>query len=223
MVSKASVNNNFKNAGPIITQALRMMLILLVPMIVLMSFYSTETLALLYGKKYITGAAAMSILEYGVGFLTIFYVLSFALNGAGKTKIAMWISAIGVITNTILNYFFILRYGIVGSALATTITSFLIMLIALYYTKRDFDAGINFVEFLKVAFGGVLCFFVAFVLPTGRWLFLIDSIFITAIYLIVLYLLKGITKIDLKYFQGLLKTRKKEEVGTELSGNEPGT
>lgn len=222
MVSKASVNNNFKNAGPIITQALRMLLILLVPMIVLMSFYSTETLTLLYGKKYITGASAMSFLEYGVGFLTIFYVLSFALNGAGKTKVAMWISTIGVIMNAVLNYFFILRYGIVGSALATTITSFLIMLIALYFTKRDFDAQINFVEFLKVAFGGILCFLIASALPTGKWLFLVDSIFITAVYLVVLYLLKGITKKDLEYFQGLLKSRKKEEVEAELSGNEHG-
>ena len=210
MVSKASANGNFKSAGPIITQALRMMLILLVPMIVLMSFYSAETLSLLYGKKYIDGAAAMSILEYGVGFLTIFYVLSFALNGAGKTKIAMWISTIGVIANTILNYFFILHFGIIGSALATTITSFLIMLIALYYTKRDFDASINFMEFLKVAFGGILCFVIALILPTGRWLFLVDSLFITAIYLVVLYLLKGITKKDLEYFQDLLKSRKKE-------------
>jgi stage V sporulation protein B len=222
MVSKASVNNNFKNAGPIITQALRMMLILLVPMIVLMSFYSSETLTLLYGKKYIAGATAMSILEYGVGFLTIFYVLSFALNGAGKTKIAMWISTIGVIINTILNYFFILHFGIIGSALATAITSFFIMLIALYYTKRDFGASINFVEFLKVTFGGILCYFIAYFLPSGKWLFLLDSIFITAIYLAVLYLLKGITKKDLEYFQGLLKSRKKEEVEAELSGNEPG-
>ncbi|PIR73483.1 MAG: hypothetical protein COU40_01965 [Candidatus Moranbacteria bacterium CG10_big_fil_rev_8_21_14_0_10_35_21] len=222
MVSKASANGNFKNAGPLIAQALRMMLILLMPMIVLMSFYATETLTLLYGKNYASGAMAMSVLEYGVGFLTIFYVLSFALNGAGKTKLAMGIATIGVIVNVILNYFLILRFGIVGSALATTITSFLIMLVALFYIKRDFGAGINFWEFLKVGFGGILCFAIATQLPTGRWLFLINSFIIFVIYLGVLYLLKGITKKDLEYFRGLLKSQKKEEVEAELSGNEPG-
>src|SRR3989338_2132178 len=88
MVSRASSVNNVKNAKNIIGNALRIMLIFLAPMVILMSFYSKEILQLLYGEKYISGAVPMSVLVYGVGFLTIFYVLSFAMNGAGKTATA---------------------------------------------------------------------------------------------------------------------------------------
>lgn len=221
MVSKASRNNDFTNAKSIIDNALRIMLILLTPMVILMSAYAQEILQLLYGKKYLSGAAPMAVLVYGVGFLTIFYVLSFALNGAGKTKTAMIASAIGVVINTTLNYFFILKYGILGSAYATTITSLIIMLVMLWIIKRDFNSGIRLAEFFKVAAAGALTFGATLIFPVGKYLFIPTSLIIFGLYLALLYLFKGVTQEDLSYFESLIKKRKKEEVEQELSGNEP--
>jgi stage V sporulation protein B len=221
MVSKASTNNNFKNAKGIINNALRIMLILLVPMIILMSAYAQEILQLLYGKKYLAGTMPMSILVYGVGFLTIFYVLSFAMNGAGKTKTAMWISTIGLLINTLGNYFLIHKMGILGSAWATTITSFIIMILMLYCTKKYFDAGISLIEFLKVTFAGALAYLLFTILPSGHYFFILTGLTIFIIYLYILYLINGLTKADINYFMSLVKKRKKEDVEQELSGNEP--
>lgn len=222
MVSKASANNNFKNAKNIIDNALRIMLIFLAPMVILMSFYSKEILQLLYGKEYLAGAVPMSVLVYGVGFLTIFYVLSFAMNGAGKTAIAMVISAIGVIINVVLNYFLIIKMGILGSAYATSITSFIIMILMLYFIKRDFGAGIRMIEFFKVIIAGAISYLVLFRLPAEKYIFISFSFLVFAIYLIALYLIKGLNKGDVEYFKSLMKSRKKEEMEEELSGNEPG-
>ena len=222
MVSRASSGNNFKNAKNIIGNALRIMLIFLAPMVILMSFYSKEILQLLYGEKYISGAVPMSVLVYGVGFLTIFYVLSFAMNGAGKTATAMIISAIGVIANAVLNYFLIIKMGILGSAYATSITSFIIMLFMLYFIKRDFGAGIRMVEFFKVIIAGVISYLVLLRLPAGKYNFIAFSFLVFAIYLFTLYLIKGLAKKDIEYFKSLMRNRKKEEVEEELSGNEPG-
>ena len=221
MVSKASRNNDFTNAKSIIDNALRIMLILLTPMVILMSAYAQEILQLLYGKKYLLGAAPMAVLVYGVGFLTIFYVLSFALNGAGKTKVAMLISTLGVIINVIFNYFFILKYGILGSAYATTITSVIITIIMLWIVKKDFGSGIRLNEFLKVTLAGILTFGATLIFPSGKYLFIIASLVIFGLYLFVLYFLKGLTQADLDYFKSLMKKRKKEEVEEALSGNEP--
>lgn len=222
MVSKASTNNNLRNAKSIIDNALRIMLILLVPMVVLMSVYSAQILQLLYGKKYLAGALPMSVLVFGVGFLTIFYVLSFAMNGAGKTKTAMLISFIGVTINTVLNYFFILKMGILGSAYATSATSLLIMLAMLYFIKKYFGSGIRFNEFAKVAAISSAAYFAALVFPSGKYIFIISSLLIFALYLVILYLAKGLTKKDMNYFMSLVKKRKAEEVEKGLSSNEPG-
>ena len=220
MVSKASAES-LKNAKGLIDNALRLMLILLVPMVFLMSAYSEPTLRLLYGQKYIAGAEPMSVLVFGVGFLTIFYVLSFAMNGAAKTKTAMYVSTFGFLVNALLNYFFIRKMGILGSAYATSIASLVSMLGMLYYIRKDFDAGFNWKEVGKVIFSGLVIYFPALFIPVNKITFLLWSSIFFIVYLIILYFLKGVTKEDIQYFLSLKKNRKKEEVEEELSGNEP--
>ncbi|MDO8529372.1 MAG: flippase, partial [bacterium] len=138
MMSKSTSSNNHKETTKILSQSMRIMLILLVPMVILMSVFAKPIILDFYGNKYSAAAYPMSILEYGVGFLTVFYVMSFALTGAGKTKIVMKISLVGFALNAILNYILIKQYSIVGSAIATSITSFVITLWVLYYLWRDF-------------------------------------------------------------------------------------
>ena len=221
MISKSTSQNNHKETVKILGQALRIMLLLLVPMIVLMSIYAKPILIDFYGAKYASGAFPMSILEYGVGFLTIFYVMSFAMNGAGKTKLVMNISIFGFIINTILNYILIKKYSITGSAIATSIASFIIALWILYYLWRDFGSLIKMKTFLKVIFAALLMYLTSLLFPKGELTFIIWSIVLFAFYLFVLYVLKEIKKEDLGIIRTLISRKKKEEVKQELSGNEP--
>lgn len=205
MVSRKSANNNLKNAKEIIDNALRIMLIFLTPMVILLSVYAHQTLELLYGSKYLAGALPMSILVIGVGFLTIFYVLSFAANGGGKTIVSMMISFLGLALNIVLNYFFILKLGIVGSAWATTVTSFFTMLLMLYYIKKHFGASFNTKEILKVSLAGTILCLLSFSISANQYSFIPISIILFFFYLGILYTLKGITKEDFSLFKKILK------------------
>jgi len=198
------------------------LLLLLVPMIVLMSIYAEPILLDFYGKKYLAGALPMSILEYGVGFLTIFYVMSFALNGAGKTKIVMWISIFGFFINAILNYVLIKKYSITGSAIATTIASFVIMIWILYYLWKEFEVLIKIKTLVKTLFAAALMYLASFLFSKGEIAFLGWSIILFAFYLFVLYILREIKKEDLEIIKSLIFRKKKEEVEQELSGNSSG-
>lgn len=222
MISRSTSQNNTEETKKILSQALRIMLLLLVPMIVLMSIYAKPILIDFYGAKYAPGAFPMSILEYGVGFLTIFYVMSFALNGAGKTKIVMSISIVGFFINAILNYILIKKYSITGSAIATTIASFVVAVWILYYLWRDFGALIKIKTFLKTIFAAGLMYLSSLLFSKGEISFIAWSIILFAFYLFVLYLLKEIKKEDLEIIKTLIFRKKREEVAQELSGTEPG-
>ena len=200
---------------------MRLMLILLVPGIILMSTYSRPIINIFYGMKYIDAAYPMSILAYGVGFLTIFYVMSFVMNGAGKTKIPMWISIIGVAINAILNYILIQKYALVGSAIATSITSFVAMVFMLYYLYKDFNVIISLKSFLKIMLAGFLMYCASLLFYRGEFIFILWSVILFAFYLFILYLLQGITKDDLAILCSIISKKKKEEVEGEFSGNEP--
>jgi stage V sporulation protein B len=221
MISKSTAENNHTETKKILAQALRIILILLVPMIILLSIFSQSTLELLYGAKYAGGALAMSILVFGVGFLTLFYVLSFAMNGAGKTKTSMLIATFGVIVNSALNYFFILRYGIVGSAIATSIASFLVMMMMLHYLRRDFGVVFEIKSVLRVALAGFHIYIFSLLIPLGSNFFLLESILLLGVYFGFLWLLREIKKEDLSILQTIIARKKVSEVEQELSGNEP--
>ena len=222
VISKSTAEEDYEQTNSVINQSLRLMVILLVPSVILMSQFSRPIIKIFYSSKYIDAALPMSILAYGVGFLTIFYVMSFVLNGAGKTKIPMWISIFGVILNTILNFILIKKYALIGSATATTITSFVTMAAILYYVYRDFGVLIKIKSLLKISFAGIILYIASWFFSQGEFIFLLWSMILFMLYLIILYSLGEITKDDLDYLKQIISRKKKKaEIQAELSGNEP--
>lgn len=221
VISKSTSEQDHAQTNAVIGQSLRLMTILLIPSVILLSQFARPVIKLFYSSQYIDAAYPMSILAYGVGFLTIFYVMSFVLNGAGKTKIPMWISIFGVIVNSILNYILIKKSGIAGSAIATTITSFLTMLMILFYIKKDFGVLIQLKSLLKMLLAGILMYLASRFFSQSEFLFLIWSVALMSFYLFILVLLKEITMQDFNYLKNIFSKKKKMSIQEELSGNEP--
>ncbi len=221
VISKTTSENDRKLTNGIISQSMRLMTILLVPSVILMAQFAEPIIKIFYSSEYLSAAYPMSILAYGVGFLTIFYVMSFVLNGADKTRIPMWISIFGVIVNTLLNYILIKRFGIVGSAIATTITSFVAMLAILFYVWKDFGTIIKLKSLLKIAAGGIIIYVISLFFSKGEFVFILWSVILFAIYLLILYFLGEIDKKDLIYLKKIIAKKKPDDVEKELSGNEP--
>lgn len=221
VISKTTSENDHKKTAEIIEQSLRLMLILLVPSVILMSIYSRPIIRLFYSHQYIGAAYPMSILVWGVGFLTIYYVFCFVMSGAGKVKKPMIMSLTGLALNAVLNYILIKRYGIAGSAIATSITSVIITLFMLRHIRLDFGVQIRFKNFMKISLAGALMYFVSRFFNRGELIFILWSIILFAFYLAVLYFLGEIKKEDLAFLKKMFSKRKTEEIEEKLSGNEP--
>lgn len=208
VISKSTAENNHQKTSGIISQSLRLMLILLVPAVILMSVFARPIIQIFYSSEYIEAALPMSILVWGVGFLTIYYVFCFVMSGAGRVKKAMVISLIGLALNTALNYFFIKKYGITGSAIATSITSAAITFIMLYYIWKDFQVKIALKSFLKIVLAGALTYTASLLFSRGKIIFILWSLILLVFYFFVLYLLKEIKKEDFFFFKDSLVRKK---------------
>jgi stage V sporulation protein B len=223
VVSKSTAANDNAKTNRIVSQSLRLMVIFLVPSVILMAQFAQPIIRVFYSEKYADAAYPMSILAWGVGFLTIFYVMSFVLNGAGKTKISMYISIFGVIVNTTLNYFMIKKFGLVGSAIATSITSALVTFIMIYFLIKNFGPVMKISSLLKIATAGIIMYSASLFFSKGLSIFILWSIILFALYLAVLYLLNEIGPKDLGYVREIISSKKKKKaLQEELSGNEPG-
>lgn len=210
-ISKSTAEHDIKKTRLLITWSLRLMLWVLVPAVVVMSRFSSSIIDVFYGKGYMEAARSMSILVYGVGFLTVFYVMSFVMNGAGKTKISMLISIAGVAINTALNYIFIQNYGIVGSAVATSVASFAVTIIMLYYIYQNFQVFFSFKSIGKAFAGALIIYPVSQFMPQGRFIFILWSAILVTVYLAVLYLLKEIRREDLLTLKDIATKKNKSK------------
>ncbi|OGI41492.1 MAG: hypothetical protein A2593_05245 [Candidatus Moranbacteria bacterium RIFOXYD1_FULL_44_9] len=150
----------------------------------------------------------MSILMSGVTFLTIFYVMAFALNGAGKVKAPMMIAFAGLATNIALSYFFIHQYGITGAAVATSITSFVSMALVLAYSYRFFGYLFKFSSFLKILLASAIMYFASIFFPEGKYVFILWSAILFAVYIFILYIFREFGASDLEILKQLIAKKK---------------
>ncbi|MCX6762310.1 MAG: polysaccharide biosynthesis C-terminal domain-containing protein, partial [Candidatus Moranbacteria bacterium] len=207
-VSKSTSSNNHTETKKLIGQSLRLMVMFLLPISILMAVYSRPVLQIFYGNKFLAAAGPMSILMGGVTFLTIFYVMAFALNGAGKVKAPMYIAFAGLATNIILSYFLIHQYGLTGAAVATSITSLVAMVLVLAYSYNFFGYLFKLSSFLKILFASAIMYFVSIFFPEGKYIFLLWSAILFAIYILILFALKEFGASDLELVKQLLAKKK---------------
>jgi O-antigen/teichoic acid export membrane protein len=173
-----------------------------------MSVYSSQIIQIFYGKKFLDAAFPMSILMSGVTFLTIFYVMAFALNGAGKVKAPMWISFVGLATNIILSYFLIKKYTLSGAAVATSITSGVAMILILTYSYNFFGYLFKFSSFLKITLASVIMYLLSIFFPKSHYAFILWSVILFIVYLGMLYVFKEFGASELETMKLMLKRKK---------------
>ncbi len=215
-ISKTTAERNNTETKSLVERSLRLLALILFPLVTLLSVYASEILHLFYGNRYDGAAAAMQVFTIGVGFLTVFYVLAFALNGAGRVKIPLWLSCAGFIGMLVLNFLLIPSFGIVGAALATTIVSGFLMLGILIYTEIHFHAKLSLrLILISLASAIGMALLAVHVLPHGRWGFIFSGVFLTALYYGVLRITHELTDDDIA---PLLKlSRKRDSITQKIS------
>lgn len=186
-ISKTTAERDTEETTSLVTKSLRLMTLLLFPIITLLIAYATQILTFFYGTRYAGAEIAMGIFSLGVGFLTVFYVLSFALNGAGLVRIPMKLSFFGFISMIALNFLLIPPFEIAGAALAATLTAFALMIGILIYTETHFAVRLPFKTVVVSLLSALLIALLARLLPHGAYSFLVSG---TALFFLYFGLLK---------------------------------
>ncbi|EKD58105.1 MAG: hypothetical protein ACD_57C00030G0001 [uncultured bacterium] len=94
--------------------------------------FSGQIITASYSSLYQEAAPILAILTVGVGFFSLFEVLSAILNALGHPKTPMYIGLFALLPAILLNYFLIPKFSLSGAALSTAISSFVVMAMALY-------------------------------------------------------------------------------------------
>ena len=205
-ISELIASQNEERTKKLLEKAFKYLFISLIPITVILSLFSESAIRFFYGSQYTSAGAIMSILIFGFAFLTVFYIITFVLNGAGKNRFPVATSLFGALLNGILNWILIQKMGITGSALATTITAFIIMVWALIYANRKIVRFINFRAILKYLLASLLLYLLGWLFfEQGRFIFILWSSVLLAIYLIIMITLRELNSRDWQYLTDSFK------------------
>jgi O-antigen/teichoic acid export membrane protein len=148
-VSKMIAEKSKEEVRILIRSSLRYIIMLIVPTVAAIMIYAKPIIRLLYSQKYEVGSLSLEIFVLGVGALTVFFITTFILNGANKVRASAILAWTGLLINIALNLILIPKFSIVGSASATTVTSFSLMILSLYWVTRVFGSCFDYVSLLK--------------------------------------------------------------------------
>lgn len=203
-VSRSTSSNNAELTNSYIRESMRYMFMLLIPGLLLISATSTELLTLVYSSRYVSAASSLSILAFGLGFLSIFFVLSNVIMGSDKPWIVLMMILPLVAFDIGLNVFLVPRFGLLGAAWATTVTGFFGMGVSSLYVIRRLGALVALKSLGRICLASLIIYFIALQIPLSPlWLPLL-YIALFGLYMGILWLTMELKRDDLATFKRLV-------------------
>lgn len=183
-----------------VTDCLRYSILTVLPLCILISVFSTPIITLLFGSVYTPGAGALSILVIGMSFYSIYMICSSILQGTGNPRLPMIILLVGTALNIGLNAFFVSKMGIIGAAIATTITTFILMIVIMYFVIKYTRISIPWKNILLIISANIVLTVVCILIPKSIIGAIFGLIIGSLVYVIALIGLKVLTRRDLNFF-----------------------
>ena len=159
--------------------------------VIFLSFFAKDILYLFAKEGYLEGTkiifvAGLSYIMYGGCML-----MAVGYHIAEKTKLLPKYFAYGAITNIILNYFFIKWFGLMGAAIATFLSFFLIFLLYNLNINKYFPLKISYNIIISIFSTGFIVYFLSLLINKLciNNVALFFKIFIFFLYICFLYII----------------------------------
>ena len=170
-------------------KSIKYLLIIIIPLSVATSFYSTDIIQLFYGHEYDAASSVLTILIWTVCLLFISGPGNVLLNASHKETTVTKIYALAAVFNILLNLYMIPRLSFNGAAITTVLSDLLIVIVQSYVIyKMGYKLNKEFYfDTLKIIIGSTILGIALAFLNLNMWVALPVGIII---YFVAIYLLK---------------------------------
>lgn len=153
-----------RKAAQFIRDTLRYLIALIVPSVTFAAATSKNLVILFFSRDFIASAPILTILMLGLGALAFYLLIANIVAGAGKAHIGLVVTVVLVLISSVLGYALIPRWGLIGAAWQTAITSGIGLVTLSAYTFYSFRIPFPIKSTLNVVIATA-----AAVIPTYLW------------------------------------------------------
>jgi len=187
-----------------INQALRFLLMFLVPISFVMALTSSNLVSLLYSPRYLTAGSPLAILAFGYAFISILSAVICILVANNDFKEVIILVLFLVLMDVRLCISLIPRYGLSGAAWATTSTCFFGFLLGAGLVWKKFKTLVDLRSFFKILFASLVVSLI-FIIPASDVMLIFLYAIAGVLYIGLLLLFKEIKDEDIAILKGLVR------------------
>ncbi len=178
---------------------------LLVPVAALTGALAEPLIVLFFGAPFRPGAQALYVLPTAMAFIVIFRSCASLLQGIGKERHPLFILSLSLALNVGLNVLLVPRLGIFGASLATAISNWLAMILAVRAVLVNAPVELRFRWLMVPVLAGTVAWVVArWLEETVPWLVLKLLAGLTAgsaVYALLVIALGGVSDLEWKILE----------------------
>lgn len=189
----SSNNNNYSN------MTLKYTVLIICPVSIALFAIPASMMALVFPSSYAAAADALGLLALGMGLFVVITALSGIFQAMHRPRVPAIILMLAIVVDVISLFFLVPRYGILGAAASTTIACTIGLLgMAGAYFKYGF-IELNLIKGLKILISFIIFGSLVFILPHNtKLLTLVDLLFSSILYVLVLFLFRLLKDEDIK-------------------------
>lgn len=194
------------SAAAFIRDTLRYLIAAIIPSVVLAASTSKELIILFFGARYEQAAPVLTVLMLGLGALSFYLLLANIVAGAGKARVALYITLIMIAVSATLGVLLIPRYQLLGAALQTTMTAMGGLTALAIYTFKTFKIRYPIMSSVNIIVATALI-----VTPTYFWqaesfMLPVQYIALGLLYIGILWIIGEVTEKDKQRIYSLRKS-----------------
>ena len=207
LIAKEYYKRNYSTIKELSKQVGKWIFTINLPIFLLIILFPGTLINILFGKEYLLASNALKILSIGMIFAVLYAVNIDFFLGIGKPEINNLIVYSAALFNLAANIIMIPIWGIIGAAISTTISYFIMMLIGLIKIRKFIKIKFPAKTWAKTAIAGIIFVFIIlflkWILALNAWIEAVVVLSIAGLaYLALLFLLKIVSINELKIIYG---------------------
>ena len=199
LVSQSTFENDRRRTQGYISNTLRYTLMVMALTATLFSSCASGVLRVIYRDTYQAGSQALRIVAFGMLFFGLLYIVTTIISASGQPRTSLLVGVITLITSTVLNATLIPSYGLVGGAMATTISMLMGTILGCCYLWSRFKTLMSILSALRISSCAVAIYGESLLLhPASKLLIIAQLIALSIAYSIALVISGELGRSDLR-------------------------
>ncbi len=170
----------------------KLLLIISLPVSFVVAFLANDIIVFVFGGKFYASGPILQILGWTLIPLYLYHITGRTLEAIGEQGFVARTMVVGVVSNIVLNAILIPTLGARGAAIATLISTSLILLAHLVFISKKIGAPELLDTLYKIMFPFAAC--VATLIVSHKyWSWPVSAILSVLVYFFLVYMFKGVT------------------------------